>query len=235
MSDEDVPATRVRCSDCVHSEAPVSGEPCRSCYVTQRRKFVARTPAVATAETVAASDARDEEVTDDVVCHGCVHSETPLRLEPCRTCFSDPARPGFVVTARPATTDTKDQKDVSCSGCVHDMAPLRSIPCRACFHDPAKPAYSRVAAYDEVERPAHYTHGAVECIDAIEAAVTGLEGVEAVLTGQVLKYLWRWRHKGHPLEDLRKARWYLDRLLARAGGGAPEKNSAGEIRHRPSA
>lgn len=176
MSDKEVP--RKRCSDCAHSETPLRLEPCRTCYGNQDRcKFVARTPAVATAETVAASDARDEDVSDEVVCHGCVHSETPLRREPCRTCFRDPARPGFRKKA---------------------VTPAES---------------------DEVEHPAHYTRGAVECIDAIEAAVTGLEGVEAVLTGQVLKYLWRWRHKGHPLEDLRKARWYLDRLLARAGGG----------------
>lgn len=71
-----------------------------------------------------------------------------------------------------------------------------------------------------VERPAHYTRGKVECIDAIESAVTGLEGPEAVLTGAALKYLWRWKWKARPAEDLRKARWYLDRLLARVEGGA---------------
>lgn len=117
------------------------------------------------------------------------------------------------------------ESDARCSDCVCARTSLRVAPCNVCFYDPARPGFMPQASVtpaesDEVEHPAHYTRGGVECIDAIEAAVTGLEGVEAVLTGQVLKYLWRWRHKGHPLEDLRKARWYLDRLLARAGGGA---------------
>jgi hypothetical protein len=67
-------------------------------------------------------------------------------------------------------------------------------------------------AHDPVERPAHYTAGKVECIDAIEVAVEGLTGKEAFLTGQVLKYMWRWKKKDG-LEDLRKARWYLERLI----------------------
>lgn len=66
---------------------------------------------------------------------------------------------------------------------------------------------------DPVNKPAHYTAGNVECIDGIEAAVEGLTGAEAFNTGQVLKYVWRWKRKGG-LEDLRKARWYLDRLIA---------------------
>ena len=65
---------------------------------------------------------------------------------------------------------------------------------------------------DNVTHPAHYTQGKVECIDAIEAAVTGLTGMEAVCTAQCIKYLWRWKWK-NGLEDLRKARWYLDRMI----------------------
>lgn len=58
--------------------------------------------------------------------------------------------------------------------------------------------------------PAHYKQGAVECIDAIKAA-TG-DGFTGYLTGNILKYVWRWKHK-NGIEDLRKARWYLDRLI----------------------
>jgi hypothetical protein len=47
----------------------------------------------------------------------------------------------------------------------------------------------------------------------MEAAVTGLEGMDAVLTAQILKYIWRWRKK-NGVEDLRKAEWYLKRLIA---------------------
>ena len=60
--------------------------------------------------------------------------------------------------------------------------------------------------------PNYYTRGAIECIDGIEAAVTGLSEMDAVLTAQVLKYMWRWKQK-NGVEDLRKAGWYLDRLI----------------------
>lgn len=63
-----------------------------------------------------------------------------------------------------------------------------------------------------VHHPAHYTAGKVECIDAIEAATVGLEGIQAVCTGNVIKYVWRWLRK-NGAEDLRKAEAYLQRLI----------------------
>ena len=71
---------------------------------------------------------------------------------------------------------------------------------------------------DSVNHPSHYTQGGIECIDAIEAAVTGLIGIEAVLTAQIIKYIWRWKHK-NGLEDLNKALWYLQKLIKTVEGG----------------
>jgi hypothetical protein len=65
---------------------------------------------------------------------------------------------------------------------------------------------------EKVNHPPHYTAGKVECIDALEAATIGLQGIEAVCTANAIKYLWRWKYK-NGLEDLQKTRWYLDRLL----------------------
>lgn len=67
---------------------------------------------------------------------------------------------------------------------------------------------------DNINHPAHYTQGGIECIEAIAAAVTGLEGMEAVCTANAIKYLWRWKKK-NGVEDLKKARWYLDELIRR--------------------
>ena len=64
---------------------------------------------------------------------------------------------------------------------------------------------------DMVNRPPHYNSAEIEAIDAIRAA-TG-DGFQFHLQGTVMKYLWRYRYKGKPLEDLKKARWYLDRLI----------------------
>lgn len=67
-------------------------------------------------------------------------------------------------------------------------------------------------AFDTVQRPAHYNQSGIECIDAIAAAVKGKSGIEAVLVGNVIKYLWRYELKGG-LESVQKAQWYLDRLV----------------------
>ena len=59
----------------------------------------------------------------------------------------------------------------------------------------------------------YYNHGAIEAIDAIESACTGLSGFEGFLTGNRREYLFRWRWKGTAVADLKKARYYLDRLI----------------------
>lgn len=65
--------------------------------------------------------------------------------------------------------------------------------------------------------PNHYKAGKIECIDAIESATEGLTGIEAYNTGSIIKYIWRWKRK-NGLEDLKKARWYLDKLIETVGG-----------------
>jgi len=65
---------------------------------------------------------------------------------------------------------------------------------------------------DLVNHPPHYNKGKVECIDAIESAVSDLHGIEAVCTANAIKYLYRWKAKDG-VESLKKARWYLDRLI----------------------
>lgn len=64
---------------------------------------------------------------------------------------------------------------------------------------------------DPVNQPEHYRQGEIECIDAIQAALTP-EEFAGYCKGNVLKYVWRERHKGGA-ESLRKSQWYLARLL----------------------
>lgn len=64
-----------------------------------------------------------------------------------------------------------------------------------------------------VVHPDHYQTSSLECIDAIEAAVEGLYPKEAFLVGTAIKYLWRFKKKGKPVEDLNKAIWYINRLI----------------------
>lgn len=64
---------------------------------------------------------------------------------------------------------------------------------------------------DPVNHPPHYTQGGIETIDAIEAALTA-EEFRGYCKGNALKYVWREKHKGQN-ESLRKAIWYLNRLV----------------------
>lgn len=71
---------------------------------------------------------------------------------------------------------------------------------------------------DNVNHPKHYTQGGIECIDAIKAATVGKSGIEAVCVANVVKYLWRYEEK-NGVEDVKKARWYLERLISELGEG----------------
>lgn len=58
-----------------------------------------------------------------------------------------------------------------------------------------------------VNSPSHYNQGAMEVIDAIEGLKLCFNG------GNCLKYIARYQYKSSPLEDLKKAEWYLHRLI----------------------
>ena len=72
--------------------------------------------------------------------------------------------------------------------------------------------YGKHEAEDVVNKPHHYNEGAIECIEAIKESMEP-EQFQGYLKGNVMKYLWRYEYKGKPVEDLRKARWYLERLI----------------------
>ena len=63
---------------------------------------------------------------------------------------------------------------------------------------------------EAVNHPDHYNASGIECIDAIEAALTP-EEFRGFIKGNVLKYVWREKHKAGD-QDLAKATWYLNRL-----------------------
>ena len=72
----------------------------------------------------------------------------------------------------------------------------------------------RLEEEDMVNSPAHYNKAGIETIDMIES-VTG-DGFEAYLQGNILKYLCRYKYK-NGVEDLEKAKWYLNRLIKTIG------------------
>lgn len=68
-------------------------------------------------------------------------------------------------------------------------------------------------ATDMVNHPSHYqSETGLEAWDVIEAFTFDLKGIEAFDTGNILKYMCRWKAK-NGLQDLEKARRYLDHLI----------------------
>lgn len=90
-------------------------------------------------------------------------------------------------------TSIKDYK------CHHGN--LLTMPCDEC-----------IAIADMVNHPPHYKVGGVETIDYIEAKLTS-EEFSGYCKGNALKYISRANHKKDATEDLRKAIWYLNRLV----------------------
>jgi hypothetical protein len=80
--------------------------------------------------------------------------------------------------------------------------------CQTCTHC-GTPAGD---GHDPVTSPAHYRQGTIEVIEAIEGLALGYR------EGNVLKYLARYRYK-NGVEDLRKAAWYLQRLIQEVEAG----------------
>lgn len=75
-------------------------------------------------------------------------------------------------------------------------------------YPPAEPKAERRINLDMVNRPPHYRTGKIEVIDFID------DQKLSYCLGNTVKYICRHKHKGSPLEDLKKARWYLEREIA---------------------
>ena len=66
---------------------------------------------------------------------------------------------------------------------------------------------------DIVNHPDHYiSDSGIETIDVIEAFTKDLDPFQAYCTGNIIKYVCRWKNK-NGVEDLKKARWYINKLI----------------------
>lgn len=65
---------------------------------------------------------------------------------------------------------------------------------------------------DEINRPAHYTSGNIECIDIIREMVRGKSEMEAACITNIVKYLYRYKEKGG-IKSVEKAQWYLNLMV----------------------
>lgn len=74
-----------------------------------------------------------------------------------------------------------------------------------------------VQDHDPVNHPVHYAAlGEIECIDVLEQLHNNGEDFRIL---NAIKYLWRWRYKGG-IESLKKAVWYIERVIKQGGDNA---------------
>jgi hypothetical protein len=107
---------------------------------------------------------------------------------------------GFPITVRHSM---REQVSYKLGGVKHDDHPV----------EPASPSEIPNSSSDPIN-PGHYKQGGIECIEAMKVALGG--GFLGYLRGNAIKYLWRYDKK-NGVEDLKKARWYLDRLIKEVG------------------
>lgn len=123
-----------------------------------------------------------------------------------------------------AITDGKPHSDAWCVQ-VGEQSPIPKsttyktdgpVMCYNKKENKLTPIRDFMTGAEKVNHPSHYNQGGIECIDGIAAACQGLSGEEAFCTGSAIKYLWRWKYK-NGVEDLEKAKWYIDRLIKTLG------------------
>ena len=118
---------------------------------------------------------------------------------------------GVVLTSNPP------RRRIRCTKCgkVSSVEQGKGLPEEECPADWIYPSdIPEKIEDDPVNHPKHYTNGKVECIDWIEEMLSP-EEFRGYLKGNALKYLWRYKDKGHPETDLGKARWYIEKLISK--------------------
>lgn len=79
--------------------------------------------------------------------------------------------------------------------------------------------------YDSVNHPYHYTQSKYECIDVMQG-VFGTEYVKAFCLCNAFKYLFRCKYKNSTVEDIKKAKWYLEKYIELTNKETKSKDEA---------
>jgi hypothetical protein len=120
------------------------------------------------------------------------------------------------------------EKNSDCNGCFYEAVDPREQPCNSCFAT-AKYVHRDVfkdvsdspvfKQYDTVRKPKHYMlfeKEGIEVRDVIEVLVSKIKiSRNSLFTAdyvQLMQYLMRFMNK-NGVEDLKKARWYLDKMI----------------------
>lgn len=117
----------------------------------------------------------------------------------------------------------------TCENCVYFKNLYMIGPGGPCYTCVCNSNFVPKEASDSVSHPSHYqSKSGLEVIDVIRAFTEDLTGVESYYTGNILKYMCRWKKK-NGLEDLKKAHQYLDWLIVFEDPDMSEKDRKSEL------
>lgn len=127
-----------------------------------------------------------------------------------------------------------ENKSLACPGALGLLEDCGEKGCKQCWREAVKDIKFKddievvlplekapKELIDNVNHPNHYTQGKYEVIDYIEDKLSK-EELQGYCVGNVLKYVSRFKHK-NGLEDLKKAEWYLNRLITNMEGKECQK------------
>ena len=107
-----------------------------------------------------------------------------------------------------------------CKDCIYDSVNVEAAPCGECHNYSLLELKEEIVVKvkeDLVNHPSHYETGKVECIDVMTEAI-GLEKVKGFCVCNAFKYIYRCTKKHEtPVEDVKKAVWYLKKFLELEG------------------
>lgn len=165
---------------------------------------------------------KEEKETHVVKCNGCGTPESEdIRIFKgsglCRKCRKKPASPSpkdgrmCVDCGAELTPRARGQRCTRCrvrfNRKKHEERGTKGAPSLRGRRLKRSPDSGAGVKADIVNHPPHYNRGQIEVAAFIADQQMGF------LDGNVIKYVARYRHKGQPVEDLKKARWYLDKLI----------------------
>lgn len=146
-------------------------------------------------------------------CDSCRYSSLGASEEPCVTCsWFPPAQRPIHWQPRVSIDDATPAEWDAASVSIRWHGNYKPVTIKTDGQE--WPIPGTVPAHDPVQRPAHYTAGAIECIDYMEDVLSRDEFI-GYLRGQVIKYQHRLRHKGNPAQDAGKLAWYAQRLASK--------------------
>lgn len=202
------PAVRRRCAECRHEAVVSDAPPCLGCFGTEGKAAWAPAALVLAMRDVISNDPAVRRQ-----CAECEHIEIACEDPPCLGCYGTDAKAAWA----PKVVGDADAR--TCATCRHGNKDSTESPCDACFDDSEgrRPQWEPVGAIDsgvsasaDTTNPAHYRQFPVEVIQICRHLNFN--------RGNVVKYCCRAGAKDDEIQDLKKARWYIDDEIQRLTG-----------------